>query len=244
MPLKCVRTITRLALVPPALALVSACSGPTYLTAQSVPPEHTITVGGSASLDIVPDEACVELTLAARDASMPPAHATLVASNGALLAELRQRQGLVVEQGAESYATEYDTDPGGRSHLARYVASIQVNVRTRDFAQIPDVIGRASPRGLERVAVVYYSTQIVARKAEVRAHALEAAQEKARAMTAALGVSLGDVVTIVEGEGHTNASVGVGNYLERGAVDKTSDTPAPPGSIPLSMNVSVVYKLR
>ena len=54
-------------------------------------------------------------------------------------------------------------------------------MRTRDFAQIPDVIGRASARGLDRVNVVFYSTQVVSKKAEVRAHALEAAHEKARA---------------------------------------------------------------
>ena len=63
------------------------------------------------------------------------------------------------------------------------------------------------------------------------------------AMTATLGVSLGDVVTVVEGESRTNASVGTGNYLERGAVDRASDTPAPPGAIPLSVSVSVVYRL-
>jgi uncharacterized protein YggE len=239
-----VRTLARLGALLPVSSLLAACAGPTYLSPQSIPAEHTITVGGSASVDVVPDEACVELTLAARDASMPAAHAALVAGNGALLAELRQRPGLVIEQGAESYAPEYESDPAGHSHLARHVASTQVNVRTRDFAQIPDVIGRASPRGLDRVSVVFYSTTIVARKAEVRAQALEAAHEKARAMTAALGVSLGDVVTILEGDSHTSGSVGVGAYLERGAVDKASDKPAPPGAIPLSMSVTVVYRLR
>jgi len=226
----------------PAFLLLAAC-GPTYLSPQSIPAEHTITVGGSASLDIVPDEACIELTLAARDASMPAAHTALAAGSDALLAELRQRSALVIEQGATTYAPEYEVD-SGRSHLAHHLASVQVNVRTRDFAQIPDVIGRASTRGLDRVNVVYYSTKIVSKKAEVRAHALEAAHDKARAMTEALGVSLGDVVTVLEGDGRTNAFTGVSSYLDRGTVDKTPDAPAPPGAIPLSMSVSVVYRLR
>jgi uncharacterized protein YggE len=238
-----VRTIARLGSLLPVPWVLGAC-GPTYLPPPSNPAEHTITVGGSASVDLVPDEACVELTLAARDASMPIAHAALVAGNAALLAELRQRPGLVVEQGAESYAPEYDVDAAGRSHLARHVASTQVNVRTRDFAQIPDVIGRASARGLERVGVVFYSTAVVARKAEVRTRALDAAREKARAMTATLGVSLGEVVTIQEGDSHASASVGAASYLERSAVDKAPDVPAPPGAIPLSTSVTVVYRLR
>jgi uncharacterized protein YggE len=224
-----------------ALSLVPACMAP---AAQSLPAEHTITVGGSASLDLVPDEACIELTLAAHDASMPAAHTALVASNGALLAELRQTPGLVVEQGATTYAPEYESDPAGRSHIARYEASTDVNVRTRDFPRIPDVIGRAAARGLERVNVVYYSTQIVAKKAEVRAQALEAANQKARAMTGVLGVSLGEVVTILEGESRANTATGSSSYLERGAVDKTPAAPAPPGAIPLSTSVTVVYRLR
>jgi uncharacterized protein YggE len=240
----CVRNLAALAILLPLSSVLAACAGPTYLSAQPLPAEHTITVGGSATLDVVPDEACVELTLAARDPAMPAAHAALVASTTALLADLHQRPALVVEQGATTYSPEYDNDGSGHSRLARYVASMQINTRTRDFTQIPDAIGRASARGLDRVNVVYYSTQIVGKKAEVRTHALEAAHEKAIAMTRTLGVALGDVVTIVEGDTRTNASVNVSNYLERGTVDRASDVPAPPGSIPLSVTVSVVYGLR
>jgi uncharacterized protein YggE len=239
------RSLARLSAVPaaPALCLLAGCAGPTYLATPSVPAEHTITVGGSASIDVVPDEACVELTLAARDASMPAVHAALVASDDGLLGDLRGRPGLVVEQGATSYAPEYESDSTGRTHLARYAASTQVNVRMRDFAQIADVIGRAAARGLDRVSVVYYSTQIVAKKEDVRAQAVKAAHEKASAMTHALGVALGDVVTIVEGDSHSSTSTGSGNYLERVSVDKAPDVPAPPGAIPLSTSVTVVFRL-
>lgn len=239
------RILAKLASSTAAFLLLPACAAqPMLVSTQSGPPEHTITVSGSASFDVMPDEACVELTLASRDATMAGAHAALVASNDALVAELRQRPGLAVEQGAPSYAPEYDNDGSGHSHVARYVASTQVNVRTRDFTQVPDVIGRSSARGLERVGVVYYSTQIAAKKTAVRTEALEAAQQKALAMSAALGVHLGEVVTIVEGDSRGNGSVGSNSYLERAAVDKTPDAPAPPGSIPLSTTVTVVYRLH
>jgi uncharacterized protein YggE len=223
------------------LVLVSGCS--TYVTAQSVPPEHTIAVAGSASVDVVPDEACVELTLTTRDASMPAAHASLASATAELSKDLQSQSGLVVERGAVTYAPEYDVE-GGRSRLARYAASSQVNVRTRDFARIADVIGKAATHALDRVSVVYYSTTIASKKAEVRAHALEAARDKAKAMTSALGVGLGDVVTVVEGDGHANGSTGSMSYLERASVDRASDIPAPPGAVPLSINVNVVYRLR
>lgn len=235
----------KLALIAVPLLLLPACAEqPLLVATQSGPPEHTISVSGSANVDVMPDEACVELTLVARDATMIAAHTALVASNDALLAELRQRPALAVEPGAPSYAAEYENDASGHSHVARYAASTQVNVRTRDFTQVADVIGRASSRGLERVGVVYYSTTIAGKKAAVRTEALEAAQQKALAMAAALGVHLGEVVTIVEGDSRGNGAVGGNSYMERASVDKTPDSPAPPGSIPLSTTVSVVYRLR
>ena len=72
------------------LVLVNACS--TYVTAPTVPAEHTITVGGSASIDVVPDEACVELTLTTRDASMPAAHSSLAAASAELSKELQSQR--------------------------------------------------------------------------------------------------------------------------------------------------------
>jgi uncharacterized protein YggE len=221
--------------------MTSACS--TYVTAPAVPAEHTITVGGTASLDVVPDEACVELTLATRDASMPAAHASLAATSAELFKELQSQSGLTVERGAVTYTPDYDVD-AGRSHLARYVASSQVNVRLRDFARIPEVIGRAAAHALDRVSVVYYSTTIASKKAEVRTRALEAANAKARAMTSTLGVGLGDVITVVEGDAHANGATGSNSYLERTSVDRTSDIPAPPGAVPLLVSVNVVYRLR
>jgi uncharacterized protein YggE len=221
-----------------------ASTTPVFVSAQPAPVEHTITVGGTATLEIVPDEACVEITLAVRDKSMPNAHSHLRENDESLLRDLTKLSGLVVEGGAVRYAPEYETDSAGRSTLVGHVASVQINVRTKDFTKIPDVVGRAADRGLDRVNVVFYSTTIVARKAEVRTHALEAAQQKAEAMAATLKTPLGEVVTIVEGDVRTNGTIEVSNYLNRQTADVASDIPAAPGAIPLSMSVNVVYRLK
>jgi len=225
----------------------AACTttpAPIYVSAQPLPESHTITVAGTARLEIVPDEACIELTLVARDPSMPAAHARLREGQVALLAALARTSDLVVEGGTVRYAPEYVSDARGLSRINGHAASVQINVRTRDFAKIPDVVGAAADHGLDRVNVVFYSTEIVARKAEVRTHALEAARDKARAMAATLDVPLGDVVTIVEGDVRTNGTIEVANYLGRAAADAAPDLPAPPGAIPLSIDVTVVYRLK
>ncbi|MFO0546921.1 MAG: SIMPL domain-containing protein [Polyangiaceae bacterium] len=226
----------------------TACStqqpSPTYISSQAAPTERTITVSGAARLEITPNEACIELTIAARDPAMSRAHARLLEDVEPLVAELSKVDGLVVERGAIRYQPENQADEHGMSHLVGYLATAQINVRTQRFERIPDVVGRASSRGLDQVNVVFYSTDIVAKKSEVRAQALAAANEKARAMAEALGVSLGEVVTITEGDVRASSGVSTFSYLERGNVDAGPDTPAPPGSLPLVSTVGVVYRVK
>jgi len=226
--------------------LLEGCSStrPIVVGANDAAKDHTIAVGGSARVEIVPNEACIELTLAERDAAVPAAHARLVDDETALLSDLKRDTSLVIEESATTYEPEYETDHDGHSHLAHHVASVRLNVRTRDFARIPDVIGHAAARGLDRVGVVYYSTDIVASRAAVRKRALEAARDKALDMAKTLDVELDGVVSIAEGETDAATSVSTATYLERGRVDSAPDVPAPPGSIPLSMSVNVVYRLK
>jgi uncharacterized protein YggE len=235
-----------LVLLPAMVVGLAACGSgaPTYVTAQGVPPPRTITVSGTARVELTPDEACIELTLAARDPSMPAAHTQLDAGLTALLADLGTDRTLRVERGAIRYSPDYQSDAMGRSRLVGHLASAQVNVRTRDFAKIPEVVGRAAARGLDRVDVVYYATNLVERKAEVRRLALEAARDKARTMAETLGVALGDVETIEEGDSRTNARIEVANYAVSATTDATPDAPAAPGSIPLTVSVGVVYRLE
>lgn len=226
-------------------AVVSGC-GTTRLVApaKSGVDENTITVLGTGRDELVPDEACVELTLAVRDASMSTAHEKLAADDAALVEELKRVPGLVVEESATRYEPEYESDGAGHMKLARHMASVQINVRTHEFGRIPDVLGSAATRSLDRADVVYYSTDVVARKAAVRAKALEAARDKARAMAKTLGVDLAEVVTITEGDASSAAQVGITAYLDRGRADAAPDVPPPPGAIPLSVSVNVVFRLK
>jgi len=237
-------TLRALALLPFVLVL-AACGGgtPTYISTTAQPPQRSITVSGTARVELTPDEACIELTLAARDASMPAAHTRLEAGMTALLADLRADHDLRVEQGAVRYAPDYQNDGMGRMHLVGHVATAQVNVRVRDFQKIPEVVGKAAPRGLDRVDVVFYATDLVSRKEEVRRHALEAAHAKADTMASTLGVHLGDVQTITESGASTEVNISVANYVAAATTDALPDQPPVPGSIPLTISVGVVYGL-
>lgn len=226
----------------PSSALAHPVPAPAAAEASS--PVRSLTVTGTARVDLVPDEACVELTFAARDPAMGKAHANLVAHVEAFQRAVGSKSGLRLEQGATRYDAEYAPIDSGR-RLSGYHASQQLNVRTKDFDRIPDVVGLAAEHGLDAVQVVYYDTAAVERKSELRAAAIRAAREKAEAMASGFGVKLGAVRTVREGEGASGGRFGanVNFYAAAPEVDTVS-APVAPGSVPLTLSVEVEFDLQ
>ncbi|MCB9689990.1 MAG: SIMPL domain-containing protein [Alphaproteobacteria bacterium] len=227
------------------LSTLCACAPPTptWVAVDGAAPVRTLSVVGTARLDLVPDEACVELTFAARDPSMAKAHQALRADVEAFTTAMASVSSARLEQGATRYETETASDDFGRRRPAGYRASQQINVRTKDFDQIPDVVGRASVRGLDAVQVVTYDTAMVERKAELREAAMRAAKEKAAAMAAGFGASLGPVRTVREGSGSSGGfGANVTNYVVRSDVDDVQP-PMAPGTLPLTLSVQVEFDL-
>lgn len=229
-----------------SIVFLVACGGPgtTYITASTPPPPRSVSVTGTARIELAPDETCIELTLTARNEAISTSHAALMTHVDALLAALGDDESLNVERGAIRYSPGYgDHRSGQPRRIVEYIASAQVNVRTQNFDRIPTVVAEAATRGLERVDVVFYSTELVARKAALRRQALEAARDKADDMAVTLGASLGEVTSIREGGTSTNTQITMANYVASPQTDSTPSEPPQPGSIPLSISVAVVYAL-
>ena len=230
-----------------ALSLASMLSFTAHAASPMVDaaaPVRSLRVVGTARVDLVPDEACIELTFAARDPAMTKAHAALSAEVSAFERSVDSKSGLRLEQGATRYQAEYAPIDSGR-RLSGYYASQQLNVRTKDFDRIPEVVGLAAAHGLDAVQVVYYDTAMVEQKVELREAAIRAAREKAEAMAAGFGVRLGAVRTVRESSGSSGGSFGanVNVYAPGPEVDDVS-APTAPGSIPLTLGVEVEFDLQ
>ena len=229
--------------------LLVACGTPatTYVSAASAPPERSVAVTGTARVDLVPDESCIELTLSVRDSAISVSHEGLMAHVSSLLEALGEDDSLRVERGAIRYAPYYEDIDAGYPRTRRvtgHAATARINVRTQDFERIPGVVSLAATRGLERVDVVFYSTELVARKAALRRQALEAARDKADDMAGTLGTSIGEVISIREAGASNSAQVAMLNvYTPTPQTDSTPSLPPQPGSIPLTLSVDIVYAL-
>ncbi|MFT5352951.1 MAG: hypothetical protein ACI9KE_000148 [Polyangiales bacterium] len=233
----------------PIIFLV-ACGAPatTYVTAGAGPTSRSVSVTGTVRIELAPDEACIELTLSARNEAISASHRELMADVSALLEALSDDDALRVERGAIRYSPTYNnTRSGDPRRIVGHVATAQINVRTQDFERIPDVVAQAATRGLDRVDVVFYSTELIAQKAALRRQALEVAHDKANEMATVLGTSIGEVMSIREGGASTNAPSALANIRVNEVVprapDFTPSLPPQPGSIPLSISVDVVYAL-
>ena len=229
----------------PLLCLV-ACGAPAtqYINASASPAQRNVSVTGTARIELVPNESCIELTLSARNVAIGDSHQELMANVSSLLEALSDEAALTVERGAIRYAPYYDDHRSGYPRgIAGHVATAQINVRTQDFERIPQVVAQAATRGLERVDVRFYSTDLVAQKAALRRQALEAARDKASDMAVTLGTSIGEVMSIRESGTSTNAPIAMANYVAAPETDATPSQPSQPGSIPLSISVDVVYGL-
>ncbi len=223
-----------------AILAVPRPPSPAAIVAESPGQPRGMVVGGSATLEAVPDVADVRATLSVEAAS--PVEATR---------EVRARQSAAA--GALAAAAVAGTDVS-LSHLgldpvhdresgaiARYRASIDLTVAVRDFERLAPLLEILANRGATSVSTSFRVSDLPALKARVRRDAAAAAQKKARDLAAALGVELGPVRAVTETPGD--------GWSWNGAYANFVSTQAVPGGThgnlqPISLTINVTYDLE
>jgi uncharacterized protein YggE len=196
-------------------------------------------VGGSATLEAVPDVADVRATLSVEAPS--PVEATR---------EVRERQraaagGLSAAgvSGTDVSLSHLGLDPVTDRHtgaIVGYRASIDLIIAVRDFDRLAPLLETLGKQGATTVSTSFRVSDLPALKARVRRDAAAAAQKKARDLAAALGVELGAVRAVTEtpGDGWTwNGAYA--NYVARESVPGGTH-----GNLqPISLTINVTYDL-
>jgi uncharacterized protein YggE len=237
------KTRIALAMVLCSLVLAAAC---TFRVASAAPTpadptqphRRTISVTGTATLDLTPDCADVNMVLTTDGARPKQA-----------VAELRHKQELLLKSLTAAGVDPTDIKLGGLSlgqtfdekgRPKAFAASISVVATTHKFDLIGDIMEAASDAGTQSISTTFRVNDLPSYKKKVREMALKAAAEKAHETVAAVGATLGPVSDISE-----NA-----NDWRAGAMDNAYNIevrgPAPAGTPamqPLTMIVSVSYDL-
>lgn len=181
-----------------------------------------IQVTGTATLNLVPDELAMNITIRHDNANAKKAMEEYRASREGVLAALRAAKTgdtNITENGLSfSKRTERDYK-SGRVSREYYAATTAIRVVLKDFASYPELVMElAAIPGVEIGSVRYRSSKETEIRQKGRIEAMEAAKKKAGEMAAVCGATLGRPLFIREEtpspffNGATNA------YVAQGAI--------------------------
>lgn len=219
-----------------------ACPGAADPTAAADRP-GTMSVSGTAQLDIVPDTADMHIVLGAQQ-WRPKAAATAVRAKQQALVKALDALGLGADDISLSYLTISPTYDPKSGVLTGYAAAITVTASTHDFDRLAEIMEAAATAGATGTSTDFRVADLSKLKSKVRDQALAALKAKADQTSSALGIKLGRITTVAEnqgGEGWSyNGSMAVANSVNfepRTQVGTKADTQS------LTLTITATYEL-
>jgi uncharacterized protein len=241
----------RLACVVAAVAIAGTAVGSAEECAR-----NQITIEGQAEVRVAPDRAHITFVVEQRGTAMAQAEAAATASTQVVLRALRD-QGVV---DADIDSSDYSVRPmyewaDGKKIGRRLGFSVRRTIHTtvRDLSKVAVLLARVAEDGTVSVGGVEPESENTrSRRDEARLMAVRAAREKAQAVVAELGQSLGRAVVIEVDGASGSACCGTAPANQPLAYNYTANAVALEGSAPnysfgaitLSARVKVSFELK
>ncbi len=247
------------------LVLLTVLFLATWLTAysQEIDKLPTITVSGFAEVQIAPDELVFTLDVTKTNKDLQIAKRLNDETVGKVL-ELTKRFSVLPQNVQTTYISvemKYesvrdaktkifndDGDEIGKRVFKGYEVSKTVIVRLTDISRFEEFFAEVLKTGITEVSNVKFETsKLRENRDKAREMAMKAAKEKATAMAAALGQTIGKAVKVTEGstggQGFTNLSVNSNSIATTGSFSESVATFAP-GAIKVEAHVTVSFQLN
>lgn len=215
-----------------------------------------ITVSGQAELRVPPDEAVIDLEVERLDKDVNVARRQADDSVAQILA-LARRHDVPAQNVKTDYITvgmKYTTDlldgdDGDEKKVKRefvgYEVSKSVNVRLTDLSRFEVFFAEVLKAGVSRVkGVTFYTSQLRRYRDQARAAAIRAAREKAVALTAEVGQTIGKAYKIEEEGPSRNSALSNSVGYVPGNYSSDESSAFAPGTITVSANVTVSFILN
>lgn len=229
-----------------AIAAVIALTGCT-ITKEAEEKVKTISVSGSGSVQVSPDQLSLTFQVKSREWNVNDA----VTKNAQISEKVIET---VKEAGIDSkdictydYRITQETDVvNGREYPGRYnvLNSIRILVRNTDTAgEVIDAAVRSGANGLTGFEYLVSDTSSALRQA--RTLAVQNAQDAASLLAGASGTKVADVLEITEGGSYTSRNSG--NLLMKAqtlSADSSAITPIETGTVTVTASVNITYSLQ
>ncbi|MDQ2987010.1 MAG: SIMPL domain-containing protein [Armatimonadota bacterium] len=228
------------------LAAALAFGVSTMANAQSDKPETpSIVVTGNGVVRADPDVALVRLGVSSRARTAKDAQAQ---TNAAIAKFYTALDRLGIErkdiQTSQLTLNAFYNNPelGDRPQIAGYEAENVLTVRITDFAKIGPVVDAGVESGVNNMQGVSFSIVDDTRaRLEALRNATREARAKAEAIASALGISLGDVLQVIEGGGYMPP---MQNFDSRMAMEMKAGATVSPGQLDVNANVTIRFAIR
>jgi uncharacterized protein YggE len=209
-------------------------------------PSRTITVTGMGEALGDPDTAMIQLGVSVRDedvaSAVDSANQVVQSVTDALVALGIEEVDIQTTNFSVWPEDVYDPETGRQTGERIFHVDSTVNVTVRDISMMSDVISTGLEAGANNIFGISFSIEDTAPlAAQARANALEDASARAQALADGMGLTLGNVVSVIEygGGGITSrvqevpAAEGLGG----------GGPPISPGQTGVSVQVQVVYEI-
>ena len=218
----------------------------TNVTSTGEVQRNTISVVGESQIEVEPDKAEIYVQVETRadsadDASDENSEISNKVINALKRAEIDNED---IETDSYNIYPRYDWDEG-YDELVGYAAEHTLRITTTDMDKVGNFLDTAIDAGANEIQRVDFGLsqdkeKEVYSEALVRASGL--AEEKASSVSAALGVRLGDVVSVVESSAGYRPSVYYDYAVEERALAAT--TPIAPEKVTVEGYVTLVYEIK
>jgi len=244
------------------LIVILLCSA-FSLSAQEIDKLPVITVSGTAEVQVAPDEAVFSIDVTKTNKDLQAAKRLNDESVGKIL-ELTRRFSILPQnvqttqiavdmkyesiRDAKTRIYSDDGDEIGKRVFKGYEVSKSVTVRLTDLSRFEEFFAEVLQTGVSAVNSVKFETsKLRENKDKAREMAMKAAKEKATAMAAAVGQTVGRAIKITEGNvgGQMLANYSANaNTIATGGVFTESLVTFAPGAIKIEAQVTVSFLLN
>lgn len=185
-----------------ALSVISALNISYPITVATHQTSGELAVIGEGKVDVVPDNASVEIGVVVNDATtVDEAQSKLNDANNKVI-DAVTKVGISkkdIKTSNYSINPNYMYPDGGKSSISGYNGSVNVSVKVKDIQKLAQVIEGATKAGANNIYGTNYTVENPEKyREQARSKAIANAQEQANKLASTLGIHLGRVVNVVE----------------------------------------------
>lgn len=230
-----------------AATTLYAC-GPATIVANPAPPQRTLSVTGSGSVNLTPDIAYINIGVHTEDVSASEA---VSANNQKTQQVIEAMKDLGVDTKDVRTVnfniwpnTQYDPQTGKQTGTTYMVDNV-VYVTIRDMDKLGDILDAAVRAGANSINSIQFDvTDKTQALKQAREQAVKDAQSQAQEMASFSGVTLGEVQNINFVNNVPEPFLMEAYAKGGGVVAVPAPVPVTPGQLTLTVTVSITYEIK